>query len=228
MKLGALLEAHWPGAKQVFSRLGSQVALAFLDAYPTPESAARLGQARPAGLLPAALLPRRPQPWRAARAAAVGASGTGRSCSRGARRAGGRPGPTAAHPAGHHRRTRSSTGGRAVGACQGRAAGPATTHRRGQPGPGRGRGRPDPGSRQHRRARHGRVRRRTSFAGNSRHSSPWAAKVYADARRRGKHHPHAVRILARAWLRVIWACWHNDTIYDPARHGAERRLAART
>ena len=53
-------------------------------------------------------------------------------------------------------------------------------------------------------------------------------KVYADARRRGKHHPHAVRILARAWLRVIWACWHNDTIYNPARHGAERRLAART
>jgi hypothetical protein len=51
-----------------------------------------------------------------------------------------------------------------------------------------------------------------TFAGNSRHSSPWAAKVYADARRRGKHHPHAVRILARAWLRVMWACWHNDTI----------------
>jgi hypothetical protein len=37
-----------------------------------------------------------------------------------------------------------------------------------------------------------------TFASNSRHSSPWAAKVYADARRRGKHHPHAVRILARA------------------------------
>ena len=34
-----------------------------------------------------------------------------------------------------------------------------------------------------------------TFAGNSRHSSPWAAKLYADARRRGKHHPHAVRIL---------------------------------
>ena len=24
----------------------------------------------------------------------------------------------------------------------------------------------------------------------------------------------------------MWACWHNDTIYDPARHGTERRLAA--
>jgi transposase len=65
-----------------------------------------------------------------------------------------------------------------------------------------------------------------TFASNSRHSSPWAAKLYADARRRGKHHPHAVRILGRAWLRVMWACWHNDTTYDPARHGAEKRLAA--
>ena len=66
----------------------------------------------------------------------------------------------------------------------------------------------------------------TTFASNSRHSSPWAAKLYADARRRGKHHPHAVRILARAWLRVIWACWHHNTVYDPAKHGAEKRLAA--
>jgi transposase len=66
----------------------------------------------------------------------------------------------------------------------------------------------------------------TTLASNSRHSSPWAAKLYADARRRGRHHPHAVRILARAWLRVIWACWHHNTVYDPAKHGAEQRLAA--
>jgi transposase len=45
-QLGALLEAHWPGAKRVFSRLGSEIALAFLDAYPTPQAAARLGEAR--------------------------------------------------------------------------------------------------------------------------------------------------------------------------------------
>ena len=65
-----------------------------------------------------------------------------------------------------------------------------------------------------------------AFADNSRHASPWAARLDADARRRGKHHPHAIRILARAWLRVIWACWHTDTAYDPARHRAEQRLAA--
>jgi transposase len=55
---------------------------------------------------------------------------------------------------------------------------------------------------------------------------PWAARLYADARRRGKHHPHAIRILARAWLRVMWACWHTDTAYDPAKHRSEQRLAA--
>jgi transposase len=45
-QLGALLDDHWPGAKQVFSRLGSAIALAFLEAYPTPQAAARLGEAR--------------------------------------------------------------------------------------------------------------------------------------------------------------------------------------
>ena len=44
---------------------------------------------------------------------------------------------------------------------------------------------------------------------------------------RGKDHPHAVRILARAWLYVTWECWHNGTAYDPARHrGLQRLLTA--
>jgi hypothetical protein len=60
----------------------------------------------------------------------------------------------------------------------------------------------------------------TTFAGNSRHASPWAAQIYDNARASGKDHPHAIRILARAWIRVIWPCWLNHTPYDPARHGA--------
>jgi transposase len=64
------------------------------------------------------------------------------------------------------------------------------------------------------------------FADNSRHSSPWAATRYADARARGNRHPQAVRVLGRAWLRVIWGCWHTNTPYDPAKHRAEQRLAA--
>jgi transposase len=60
----------------------------------------------------------------------------------------------------------------------------------------------------------------TIFADNSRHASPWAAHIYAQARASGKDHPHAIRILARAWIRVIWACWVNGTPYDPAKHSA--------
>jgi transposase len=66
----------------------------------------------------------------------------------------------------------------------------------------------------------------TTFADNSRHASPWAAEVYARARASGKDHPHAVRVLARAWTRVIYRCWVNGVPYDPARHGNAARLAA--
>jgi transposase len=64
----------------------------------------------------------------------------------------------------------------------------------------------------------------TTFADNSRHESDWAAKVYTDARARGHDHPHAVRVLARAWIRVIWRCWIDRTPYDTGRHGNAVRL----
>ena len=64
----------------------------------------------------------------------------------------------------------------------------------------------------------------TQFADNSRHASPWADDVYRRARRRGADHPHAIRILAKAWSRVIWRCWQDRVPYDPARHGGLNRL----
>jgi transposase len=64
----------------------------------------------------------------------------------------------------------------------------------------------------------------TDFAGDSRHASPWAARLYHDAIARGHDHPHAVRILARAWLYVIWHCWQHSAAYDPARHKALQRI----
>ena len=70
----------------------------------------------------------------------------------------------------------------------------------------------------------------TTLADNSRHASPWAAAVYARARARGCDHPHAIRILARAWLRVIWRCWQDRQPYDVTRHRAataSRRLTSR-
>ena len=62
------------------------------------------------------------------------------------------------------------------------------------------------------------------FANGSRHANPWAADVYDRARARKHDHPHAVRILARAWLYVIWHCWQTNTTYDPAKHGALQAL----
>ena len=49
-----------------------------------------------------------------------------------------------------------------------------------------------------------------------------------DARARGKRNPHATRIVARSWIRVIWACWHTNTPYDPLKHTAEQRAATLT
>jgi transposase len=65
------------------------------------------------------------------------------------------------------------------------------------------------------------------FADGSRHASPWAGSVYAAARSRGKDHPHAIRILARAWVTVIWRCWQDSTSYDPAKHPAAQATATR-
>lgn len=62
------------------------------------------------------------------------------------------------------------------------------------------------------------------FAADSRHANPWAAKIYNDAISRGKDHPHATRILARAWVLVIWRCWQDGAAYDPAQHRAHQTL----
>jgi transposase len=58
------------------------------------------------------------------------------------------------------------------------------------------------------------------FAGDSRRASPWAASLYDKAIARGCSHPHAVRILARAWAHVIWRCWQDHAPYDPAAHNS--------
>jgi transposase len=62
------------------------------------------------------------------------------------------------------------------------------------------------------------------LADSSRKHNPWAKKIYDDAIARGCDHPHAIRILGRAWLRIIWRLWHDRTPYDPARHGNLNRL----
>jgi hypothetical protein len=49
----------------------------------------------------------------------------------------------------------------------------------------------------------------TTFADNSRHQSAWAVHVYRRARARGADHPQAIRVLSRAWIRVLWRAWQN-------------------
>ena len=56
------------------------------------------------------------------------------------------------------------------------------------------------------------------LADNSRHANAWAHSIYVAARARGCDHPHAIRILARAWLRVLWRAWTDRKPYDPALH----------
>lgn len=66
----------------------------------------------------------------------------------------------------------------------------------------------------------------TTLADTTRHTNPWATAIYQRARDRGCEHAHAIRILARAWCRVIWHCWQQRIAYDPAKHRAARQLAS--
>lgn len=66
----------------------------------------------------------------------------------------------------------------------------------------------------------------TCLADNSRHANEWARGIYTAARARGCDHPHAIRILARAWLRVIWRAWTDRKPYDPELHLGAHKLAS--
>jgi len=67
----------------------------------------------------------------------------------------------------------------------------------------------------------------TCLADNSRHANAWAKALYTAARARGCDHPHAIRILARAWLRVIWRAWTDRKPYDPTLHGSAVALTSK-
>ncbi len=50
-------------------------------------------------------------------------------------------------------------------------------------------------------------------------ANPWARDTYDRARARGCRHPHAARILAQGWTRILWRCWHDQVPYNPDLHG---------
>jgi transposase len=254
-QLSALLDAHWPGAKAVFADVESAISLEFLTRYPTPAAAAHLGEKRmKAFSVKHGYSGRRTAAELLARLRAAPA-GTGREALTEALRdavlaaAGVLAALNAAvknldrsvaahlgeHPDGaiFTSLPRSGQVNAAQvlaewGDCRQAYDGPDSvaalagcTPVTSQSGKHR--------AVHFRWACNKRFRAAvTTFADNSRHASPWAAKTYNDARASGKDHPHAIRILARAWIRVIWPCWLEGTPYDPARHGAAAALARQT
>jgi transposase len=250
-QLAAMLGQHWPGAAAIFARLDSEIALAFLERYPTPQSSIRLGEARLAAFLrrhsycgrrsPVELLARlrdAAQPVHILDPEIVGElihaqvrllrtllatiadldRAIAAALDQHAKAQLLRPlprvgtislGQLVAEVGPLLERT--SNADEAAALC---GAAPVTKR-----------------SGQHhavcfRHASNSKARKAlTLYADNSRHASPWAERIYRDARARGCRHPHAVRILARAWLRVIWACWHTNNPYDPTRRrGHERHI----
>lgn len=244
-QLTALLDSFWPGAAGVFADIASPIALAFLDRYPTPDSAARLGRARLAGFLaqhsycgrrtPEALLER-------LRAAPAGHAGEAEREAKGELvRALARTLHALVDQIGLLTRRIEHTiaslpDGRLImsfpragkvcaaqilaelGDVRDRfqtndqlAAEAGVAPVTYASGKSRGVG--------FRWACNKRLRTAlTCMADNSRHASPWAADIYARARKRGCSHPHAVRVLARAWTRIIWRAWTDRQPYDPAKH----------
>ena len=252
-QLRALLDGFWPAATVMFADLASPIALAFIERYPTPESAARLGPKRLAGFLaqqhycgrksPEALLAR-------LQAAPQGRAGEAESEAKGELvRALARTLQSLVSEIGkitsriEHTLTELPDGQivmsfpRAGRVCAAQilaelgdvrerfqtedqlAAEAGLAPVTYQSGKSRGVG--------WRWACNKRLRAAiTRFADNSRHQSPWAADVYKRARARGCDHPHAIRILGRAWTRVLWRAWTNGEPYNPAKHASAKPFLA--
>lgn len=251
-QLRSLLEGFWPGAAAIFAAIDSPIALAFVGRYPTPESAGRLGEKRLASFMAqhgycgrrsaAELLAR-------LRAAPTGLAGEAEAEAKGeiARALAGLLERLVAEIAKLSSRTERAVADlpdgriimsfpRAGRLCAAqilaeigdvRERFPTEDQLAAEAGvcpvthaSGKSRGVV------FRWACNKNLRRAiTCFADNSRHASAWAAAVYGKARARGCQHAHAVRVLARAWIRVLWRAWQSGSPYDPQRHAGATKIA---
>lgn len=254
-QLRSLLESFWPGAAEIFFDIDSPIALAFISRYPTPQSAAHLGEKRLASFLaqhgycgrrPTAVLLER------LRNAATGCSGGLEAEAKGelARSLASILERLVAELAKLSARIEHAVANLADGQIimsfprSGRICAaqilaelgsvrerfPAEAQLAAEAGvapvtyqSGKQR------SVTFRWACNHRLRRAlTCFADQSRRANPWAANVYHRARSRGCDHPHAVRVLARAWVRVLWRAWYTRTPYQPHLHRSAAALNAVT
>jgi transposase len=254
-QLRAQLQAFWAGAERMFADVDSQIALAFLERYPSPSDARGLGEKRLESFLarhgysgrrpPAELLAR----LRSAPAAVVGeleqdarrAAVIGLLCAL-------RPiveqitqltsqiaGAVRTHPDGaiflalfRDRKSVVTAAGLLAEIGDNRARYPTddalaadagqapVTIQSGKHSAATFRWACDKRLRKH----------MGTLADSTRHWHPWAHDVYQRARARGCDHPHAIRILGRAWTRVLWRCWQDHTPYDPTRHKALNKILA--
>jgi len=229
-QLRSLLDSFWPGAAALFADLDSPIALAFLERYPTPGTARRLGPKRLAAFLARNAYSGRRDPTELLerlRAAPDGLAGPLEEQANGEaaldlvsvlstlvarirRLTSAVEHAVAQLPAGQIMMSFPRAGKinaaqivaelgddpqRFPTECQlaAEAGAAPVTH-----ASGKSRGVT------FRWACNKRLRNAiTTWANNSRHASPWARHVYERARARGCDHPHATRILARAWIRVL-------------------------
>jgi hypothetical protein len=63
------------------------------------------------------------------------------------------------------------------------------------------------------------------WASESRFFSGWALAFYQMKRAEGMGHHAAVRSLAYKWIRVLWRCWQDHTVYEEAKYLAALRKA---
>jgi transposase len=254
-QLRAQLQAFWPGAAQIFADVDSPIALAFLERYPSPADAGGLGPKRLTSFLtrhaycgrrtPDELLARLRRAPRAVtgeletdarRAAVVGLVAALRPIVEQISQLTSQiAGAIRAHPDGEiflalfkDRKSVVTAAGLLAEIGDNRARYPTNDSLAADAGQS-----PvtiQSGKRTNaafRWACDKRLRHHVAvLADSTRHWHPWARDVYQRARARGKDHPHAIRILGRAWTRVLWRCWQDHNPYDPTRHRALNTLLA--
>jgi transposase len=252
-QLRSQLQAFWAGAEQIFADVDSPIALAFLQRYPSPEDARRLGEKRLEGFLARHAYPGRRTPnelltrlrnapranigeleSEARRAAVLGLVETLQPIvTQISQLTSQIAGAMRSHPDGEiflrlFRDPKSvvCAAGLLAEIGDNRARYPTRDSLAADAGQA-----PitiQSGKRNtatFRWACDKRLRNHVSvLADSTRHWHPWAKDIYRRARDRGCDHPHAIRILGRAWTHILWTCWQNHTPYDPTQHGNLQRI----
>jgi transposase len=251
-QLRAELERFWPGGKQIFAEVDSQVALAFLERYPSPADATRLGEKRLAAFLARHGYSGRRTARELLERLRGAPQGRAGEAELEARRqivlalvAAIRPlverisqltseiaHAVRAHPDGEIFRSLFKdpksvvTAARLlaeIGDCRARYP---TAEALAADG-GMSAVAIESGKQRQAAFRYACDKRLrdalATLSDSTRHHNPWARRLYLDARARGHDHPRAIRTLGHAWSRVLWRIWHDKQPYDPARHRALQR-----